>query len=134
MGKSLQKALLVSLVAFAGGVQGAMAEAKARTAEQRNAAVCADLLFAVGSEAAKTPSSTRAPSSREAIAEIGIFSRSCENLLAGGFFTVEAVYRALGIQPPSSFTSAPAAKTSPLNSAPPPRQSTNRRGATYKTE
>ena len=120
MGKSLQKALLVSLLAFAGGVQGVMAESKARTPEQRNAAVCADLLFAVVSEAAKTPSSTKAPSSREAIAEIGTFSRSCENLLAGGLFTVEAVYRALGIEPPISFTSASAAKALPASSAPPP--------------
>jgi hypothetical protein len=121
MGKSLQKALLVSLVAFAGGVQGAMAESKvARTPEQRCDIMCADLVTKITLAAGENPSGTPTASLQQVINDLSSFVGACKRLCGGGVFTVEALMSAMGMPGANSFVSAPAAKTSPSSSIQPP--------------
>ena len=122
MGKSLQKALLVSLVAFAGGVQGAMAESKARSQDEMCTLRCSDMFASLVAQATSTANPNSKPRSvADAMKNLKDFSSSCFNLCMDGFITIEALSNAAGFSS-NSYTSAPAPMASPAPS-PAPRPS-----------
>jgi len=121
MGKSLQKALLVSLLAFAAGVQGVMAESKvARTPEQRCDIMCADLVTKITLAAGENPSGTPTASLQQVINDLSSFVGACKRLCGGGVFTVEALMSAMGMPGANSFVSTAAASTAPPPNPPAP--------------
>jgi len=130
MGKSLQKALLVSLLAFAGGVQGVMAQGTEVDKETMCMKQCANtaLYFLESSGKAQQNMGKGATAAMEDMLKFG---EDCVAACVSGVlkFAEMASGGAMG-----AYVSAPAAKTSPLGSAPPPPppQTSQQRGPSKK--
>ena len=131
MGKSLQKAIVVSFVALAATTPAAFSQEKQRTPAERCDLTCADMVFMITNAAAANPSGLPKTSPQQLINDLSTFLQSCKNLCSGGVFTVEALMTTMGFSGAPSYTSAPAANAAPAPTPsapppPPPSVSTNR--------